>query len=214
MAAVLGMIVVAPDTSPRGEGVPDAPDGAYDFGLGAGFCLNATEEPGARHYRMHDYVAEELPALIVREFPMAAGPAGIMGHSMGGHGALTIALRHPDRYAALSAFAPIVAPAQVPWGRKALAGYLGADESVWAAHDAAALVRERGWHGDILIDQGDADQFLAEQLRPQLFAEACAAAGVPLTLNMRPGYDHSYYFMASFMEDHLRWHAERLGAKA
>jgi len=207
-AAERGLIVVAPDTSPRGEGVAD--DAAYDLGQGAGFYVDATEEPWAPHFRMWTYVTEELPALIAANFPADPGRQGIMGHSMGGHGALTVALSHPDRYRSVSAFAPIVAPSQVPWGRKALAAYLGADEAAWAVHDATRLVRDRGWPRDILIDQGEADGFLAEQLRPDLFADACRKAGVDLTSRLQPGYDHSYYFIASFMPDHMIWHARRL----
>lgn len=209
--AELGIVFVAPDTSPRGEGVADDAAAAYDFGLGAGFYVNATQQPFARHYRMWDYIADELPALIAAHFPVDTGRMGIFGHSMGGHGALTLGLTYPDRFRSLSAFAPIVAPGQVPWGHKALGGYLGEDRAVWRAHDAVALIEDgkRPAHG-ILVDQGDADGFLAEQLRPQLLESACAAADVPLTLRMQPGYDHSYNFISTFMEDHIRWHAERL----
>jgi S-formylglutathione hydrolase len=210
--AELGMIFVAPDTSPRGEGVADDPAGAYDFGLGAGFYVDATQEPYAAHYRMWSYVTEELPALIAAEFPVDMGRQGITGHSMGGHGALTIGLTYPDRYAAVSAFAPIVAPAQVPWGKKALGGYLGDDRATWARHDAVALIAGGARVPSLLVDQGEADNFLADQLKPELLREACAAAGIDLTLRMQPGYDHSYYFISSFMADHLRWHAARLGA--
>jgi len=208
--AELGVVFVAPDTSPRGEDVPD--DDAYDFGKGAGFYVNATEAPWDRHYRMYDYVAQELPALIAERFPIDPARSGIMGHSMGGHGALTVAMRNPGQYQSLSAFAPIVAPSQVPWGQKALAGYLGEDKRLWVEHDAVELVKARGWPRDILVDQGDADVFLAEQLRPSLFEEACSTAGVALTLRLQPGYDHSYFFIATFMGDHLSWHAERLSA--
>ena len=207
-AAELGLVLIAPDTSPRGEGVAD--DAAYDFGQGAGFYVDATEAPWASHFAMETHVAQELPALIAGRLPIDMSRIGIAGHSMGGHGALTLAMRHPDRFRSLSAFAPIVAPTQLPWGRKALAGYLGPDETVWARHDACALMRARGWHGDILIDQGDADAFLERELRPDLFAEACAEADVALTLRMQPGYDHSYYCIASFIDDHLAWHAARL----
>ena len=210
LAAELGLIIVAPDTSPRGSEVPDDPDAAYDFGLGAGFYLNATQEPWAQHYRMYDYVVDELPALIEANFPVS-DKRGISGHSMGGHGALVCALKNPGRYQSLSAFAPIVAPSQVPWGEKALGGYLGEDRAAWRAHDAVALIEDGARVPALLVDQGDADQFLSEQLRPQLLADACAAAGIDLTLRMQPGYDHSYYFIATFMADHLRWHAERLG---
>jgi S-formylglutathione hydrolase len=209
--AELGVAFVAPDTSPRGEGVADDPAAAYDFGLGAGFYVNATQEPFARHYRMWDYIADELPALIAAEFPVDTGRMGILGHSMGGHGALTLGLTYPDRFRSLSAFAPIVAPGQVPWGHKALGGYLGDDRATWRAHDAVALIEDgKRPAGDILVDQGDADGFLVEQLRPQLFEAVCDAAGVPLILRIQPGYDHSYNFISTFMEDHIRWHAERL----
>lgn len=206
-----GIVFVAPDTSPRGEGVADDPAGAYDFGLGAGFYVNATQAPFAQHYRMWDYIAEELPALLAANFPVDLDRMGITGHSMGGHGALTLGLTYPDRFKSLSAFAPIVAPGQVPWGHKALGGYLGEDRAAWRAHDATALVEDgKRPAGAILVDQGGADQFLAEQLRPDLFEAACKAAGVALTLRMQPGYDHSYNFISTFMEDHVRWHAERL----
>jgi len=206
-----GLIFVAPDTSPRGEGVADDPEGAYDFGLGAGFYVNATEEPFAAHYHMWDYVAHELPALLEDHFPIDPARMGITGHSMGGHGALTLGLTFPDKFKSLSAFAPIVAPGQVPWGHKALGGYLGQDRAAWRAHDATALI-EDGMRpaGDILVDQGAADAFLAEQLRPELFEAACKAAGVDLMLRLQPGYDHSYNFISTFMEDHIRWHAARL----
>ena len=209
--AELGLIFVAPDTSPRGEGVPDDPAGAYDFGFGAGFYVDATEVPYAANYRMWRYVTEELPALVARCFPADMARQSIMGHSMGGHGALTIGLTYPDRYKAVSAFAPIVAPGQVPWGQKALGGYLGEDRAAWARHDAVALIEGGARLADLLVDQGGADTFLADQLRPELLATACEHAGIPLTLRIRPGYDHSYYFIATFMEDHLRWHATRLG---
>jgi S-formylglutathione hydrolase len=210
LCAELGLIFVAPDTSPRGEGVADDPDGAYDFGLGAGFYVDATEAPFARHYKMWSYVTDELPALIGANFPVDPGRQAIMGHSMGGHGALTIALTFPDRYRSVSAFAPIVAPGQVPWGKKALGGYLGPDTATWRKHDAVALIEDGARLKDILVDQGDADGFLPEQLKPSLLAAACTDARIPLTLRLQPGYDHSYYFISTFMEDHLRWHAERL----
>ena len=206
-----GIVFVAPDTSPRGDGVADDPQGAYDFGLGAGFYVNATQAPFARHYRMWDYIADELPALLERHFPVDIARMGITGHSMGGHGALTLGLTYPERFKSLSAFAPIVAPGQVPWGHKALAGYLGDDRAAWRAHDAVALIEDgKRPAGAVLVDQGEADGFLAEQLRPELFASACAAAGVDLTLRMQPGDDHSYSFISTFMEDHVRWHAQRL----
>ena len=211
LCAELGLIFVAPDTSPRGEGVPDDPEGAWDFGLAAGFYVDATVEPYAKHYRMWSYVTEELPALIAANFPADIARQSIMGHSMGGHGALTIGLTFPDRYRAISAFAPIVAPSRVPWGLKALPGYLGDDRAAWRRHDAVALIEDGARVKDLLVDQGAADGFLKEQLRPELLARACADAGIALTLRMQPGYDHSYYCIATFMEDHLRWHAERLG---
>ena len=208
--AELGLIFVAPDTSPRGEGVPDDPAGSYDFGLGAGFYVDATQPPFDRNYRMYSYIVDELPGVVASAFPVDLGAQAITGHSMGGHGALTIALRNPGRYRSVSAFAPIVAPSQVPWGEKALTGYLGPDRSAWRAHDAVALIEDGARLDDLLVDQGEADNFLAEQLRPQLLEQACRNAGIPLTLRMQPGYDHSYYFISTFMEDHLRWHAERL----
>ena len=209
--AELGLIFVAPDTSPRGEGVPDDPAGAYDFGLGAGFYVDATQAPFDRHYRMWSYVTEELPALIAANFPADMSRQSIMGHSMGGHGALTIGLRHPERFKAVSAFAPIVAPGQVAWGEKALGGYLGQDRAAWRRHDAVALIEDGARVPELLVDQGTDDTFLNEQLRPELLRAACDAAGIRLTLNMREGYDHSYYFISSFMGEHLHWHAKRLG---
>ena len=208
--AELGLIFIAPDTSPRGDEVPDDADAAYDFGLGAGFYVNATQAPFAQHYRMRDYVEAELPALIAANFPADMSAQGIMGHSMGGHGALTISLRNPGRYKATSAFAPIVSPLNCPWGHKALGGYLGEDRAAWAEYDACALIAGGARLPDILVDQGEADNFLESQLKTHLLAEACAAAGQPATIRMQPGYDHSYYFIASFMAEHLRWHAARL----
>jgi S-formylglutathione hydrolase len=210
--ADLGLIFVAPDTSPRGEGVPGDPAGAYDFGLGAGFYVDATQEPYARNYRMWSYVTQELPQLIAAHFPVDPVRQSIMGHSMGGHGALTVALRHPNRYRAASAFSPIVAPSQVPWGIKALGRYLGDDRSAWRKHDAVALIEDGARFSDLLVDVGDADSFLAEQLRPELLQQACANAHIPLLLRRQEGYDHSYYFISTFMSDHLRWHAARLTA--
>jgi S-formylglutathione hydrolase len=204
------LIFVAPDTSPRGEDVPDDPDGAYDFGLGAGFYVDATQAPYATHYRMWRYVTDELPALVGDAFPADLGRQSIMGHSMGGHGALTVGLRFPDRFRAVSAFSPIVAPTRVPWGRKALRGYLGEDEAAWRAHDAVALIEDGARPPPLLVDQGDADQFLRAELRPDLLRTACDAAGIDLTLRLQPGYDHSYYFISTFMADHLAWHAARL----
>jgi S-formylglutathione hydrolase len=203
-----GLIFVAPDTSPRGDGVADAEE--YDFGKGAGFYVDATQEPWSRNYRMWTYVTEELPALIVGEFPVDGYRQGIMGHSMGGHGALTVALRNPDLFRSVSAFAPIVAPSQVPWGQKALAGYLGDDRGAWRKHDAVALIEDGARLAELLVDVGDSDTFIEKELRPQLLRQACAEAGIPLTLRIQPGYDHSYYFISTFMADHLRWHAERL----
>jgi S-formylglutathione hydrolase len=208
--AELGLIFVAPDTSPRGQGVADDPDGAWDFGLGAGFYVDATQAPYAAHYRMWSYVTQELPALIADQFPADMDRQSIMGHSMGGHGALTIGLTYPERYRAASAFAPIVAPGQVPWGEKALGGYLGEDRAAWRKHDAVALIEDGARIDALLVDQGAGDSFLEEQLRPQLLRTACDAAGIDLSLNLREGYDHSYYFISSFMDDHLRWHAARL----
>ena len=205
--AELGLTFVAPDTSPRGEGVPDDPD--YDFGQGAGFYVDATQAPYATNYRMWSYIVDELPALIADAFAVDPARQSIMGHSMGGHGALTIGLTYPDRFKAVSAFAPIVAPSQVPWGQKALGGYLGEDRAAWRRHDAVALIEDGARVPALLVDQGDADAFL-DQLKPELLQDACAAAAIDLTLNLRAGYDHSYYFIASYMADHLRWHAERL----
>jgi S-formylglutathione hydrolase len=205
-----GLIFVAPDTSPRGADVPTAPEGAWDFGLGAGFYVDASEEPWARHYRMWSYVTDELPRLVEAEYPADMDRQGITGHSMGGHGALTVALNHPDRFRSVSAFAPIVAPSQVPWGQKALTGYLGDDRLTWSRHDAVSLIEDGARVPELLVDVGDADPFLEKELRPELLDHACRAAGIPLTLNIRPGYDHSYYFISSFMADHLAWHAERL----
>ena len=211
--AEAGIAFIAPDTSPRGEGVPDDPEGAWDFGLGAGFYVDATEDPWAKHYRMRSYIEDELPALIAAEFPMLdCSRQSIAGHSMGGHGALTIALRNPDRFRSVSAFAPIVAPSQVPWGEKALGGYLGTDRSSWRGADAVAMIEDGARVRELLVDQGDADNFLAEQLRPELLAKACADAGIACTLRMQPGYDHSYHFISTFMADHVRWHGERLQA--
>ena len=208
--AELGLIFVAPDTSPRGEGVPDDPAAAYDFGLGAGFYVDATVEPFARNYKMWSYVTEELPALVAAEFPVDMDRQSIMGHSMGGHGALTIGLTFPDRYKAVSAFSPIVAPGQVPWGQKALPGYLGDDHTAWRKHDAVALIEDGARVPALLVDQGAADNFLEGQLKPELLKAACDAAGIDLTLRLQPGYDHSYYFISTFMADQLRWHKERL----
>jgi len=208
----LGLIFVAPDTSPRGDDVPGDPAGAYDFGLGAGFYVDATQAPFARNYRMWSYVTAELPELIAEHFPVDQKRQSIFGHSMGGHGALTIALRHPDRYRAASAFSPIVAPSQVPWGVKALGGYLGEARDAWRKHDTVFLIEDGARFSDLLVDVGDADQFLTVQLRPELLERVCSVAGIPLLLRRQPGYDHSYYFVSTFMADHLRWHAARLKA--
>ncbi|WP_332675386.1 S-formylglutathione hydrolase [Aromatoleum sp.] len=210
VAAELGLVLVVPDTSPRGPDVPGDPDGAWDFGHGAGFYLNATEEPWARHYRMHDYVVEELPALIEENFPVSDA-RGIFGHSMGGHGALVCALRNPGRYRSVSAFAPISNPMNCPWGEKAFSRYLGSDPDRWREWDATMLIAQAREKLPILIDQGDQDSFLATQLRPDVLESAADGGGYPLTLRMQSGYDHSYYFIASFIEDHLRHHANALG---
>ena len=208
-AAALGLMLIAPDTSPRGEGVADDP--AYDMGQGAGFYLDATQAPWTPHFRMRAYIERELPALVGNAFPADMTRQGLMGHSMGGHGALTIALRNPGRFAAVSAFAPICSPMNCPWGDKALNGYLGPDRSDWRAYDACALIDDGARVAELLVDQGDADTFLESQLKPQLLQAACSRAGIPLTLRRQPGYDHSYWFIQTFIEDHLRWHAQRLG---
>jgi S-formylglutathione hydrolase len=210
-AAEHGLMLVAPDTSPRGVGLPGE-DEDYDFGSGAGFYVDATVSPWAAHYRMYGYVTKELPPLILDHFPGDAARQGIFGHSMGGHGALVCALRNPELYKSVSAFAPIVAPTQVPWGRKAFAGYLGPDEAAWRQYDACELIRGGARASEILVDQGTADGFLEEQLRPDLLREACEAAGQPLTLRMQDGYDHSYFFIASFVGDHIAHHAGVLKA--
>ncbi|MFL4994733.1 MAG: S-formylglutathione hydrolase [Microvirga sp.] len=212
VASELGLILIAPDTSPRGEGVPDDAQGAYDFGLGAGFYVDATQEPWTRHYRMRSYLERELPALVAENLPADMSRQGITGHSMGGHGALTIALRNPGRFKAVSAFAPIASPMNCPWGEKALSNYIGPDRAAWRDYDACALIESGARLPDLLVDQGTADSFLESQLKPHLLEAACAEAGQPLTLRMQEGYDHSYFFIATFIEDHLRWHARRLGA--
>jgi S-formylglutathione hydrolase len=203
-----GLIFVAPDTSPRGQDVPN--DEAYDFGQGAGFYVDATQEPWAANFQMWSYVTDELPTLVAAEFPADMDRQGITGHSMGGHGALTVALNHPGRFRSVSAFAPIVAPSQVPWGQKALGRYLGEDRAAWCSHDAVALVEDGALVDEILVDVGTADAFIEKELRPELLEAACDAAGIALTLRRQPGYDHSYYFISTFMADHLAWHAERL----
>lgn len=208
--ARLGLILVAPDTSPRGEGVPGDPDGAWDFGLGAGFYVDATQEPWARHYRMRSYIAQELPALIAAQFPADMTRQAIMGHSMGGHGALTLALGHPGRFRSVSAFAPICNPSEVPWGQKALGRYLGPDPAGWAGADAVRMIAAGARVPALRVDQGMADGFLETQLRPEALRAACAAAGQPLELGLHEGYDHSYYFISSLMAAHLDWHAGHL----
>lgn len=213
VASELGLILLAPDTSPRGEGVPDDPEGAYDFGLGAGFYVDATEAPWAKNYRMYSYLSHELPTLIGRELPADITRQGIMGHSMGGHGALIMALRDPNRFRSVSAFAPISSPSSCPWGQKALSGYLGSDKKYWRGYDACDLIDDGARLPELLVDQATADNFLESQLKPHLLETACTRAGIPLTLRMQEGYDHSYFFIASFIEDHLRWHAERLRNK-
>lgn len=210
LAAELGLMIVCPDTSPRGEGIPDEKDN-WQFGSGAGFYVDATEAPYAKNYRMYSYVTGELPALVAAHFPADMGRQGIFGHSMGGHGALTIALRNPDRFASCSAFAPIVQPSTAGWSRPALEKYLGPDEASWRGCDATLLIADGHRFPELLVDQGTADGFLDEGLRPWLLDEACRAAGMELTLRMQDGYDHSYNFISTFMDDHLKWHAQRMG---
>ena len=205
-----GSIFIAPDTSPRGPDVADDPDGAYDFGLGAGFYVDATQAPFSTHYKMRTYIETELPALISEHFPTDMQRQGITGHSMGGHGALTIALRNPDRFRSVSAFAPIVSPLNCPWGEKALTGYLGDDRSKWREYDACALIEDGARVADLLIDQGRADNFLETQLMPARLKDACDQASLPLTLRLHEGYDLSYFFISTFMADHIAWHSERL----
>jgi S-formylglutathione hydrolase len=214
LAAKHGLMLVSPDTSPRGEGVPDDPDGDYDFGIAAGFYLNATQEPWSRHYRMYDYITEELPRAVFGNFPGDPERHGLTGHSMGGHGALTIGLRNPGSYKSLSAFAPICTTLHSPWGRKALGYYLGSDTSSWQQYDACEVARsvaDATAYGKILIDQGGDDPYLAEQLRPELFEAAAAASGLDVELRVHAGYDHGYYFISTFIEDHLDHHAAALG---
>jgi S-formylglutathione hydrolase len=210
IAASLGMAIVVPDTSPRGLDIPGIAD-SYDFGLAAGFYVDATQAPWAQNFRMYSYVSQELPAVIAANFAVHSARAGIFGHSMGGHGALVLALRNPDIYKSVSAFAPIVSPLNCPWGEKALGGYLGQDRAAWQEYDSCALIASRGWKGPpILVDQGTKDPFLQTQLKPELLQHACELAGVTLDLRLRTRYDHSYFFIASFMESHLRFHAEAL----
>ena len=206
----LGIIFIAPDTSPRGDGVADDPDEAYDFGLGAGFYVDATKAPFSKHYKMRSYIENELPGIIAQNFPADMSAQGITGHSMGGHGALTIGLRNPQTFKSISAFSPIVAPSQVPWGQKALSGYLGDDRENWAQYDAVELIKAGAAPSGLLIDQGMDDNFLKEQLKTHLLTAACERAGVDAQIRMQPGYDHSYYFISTFMADHIVWHAERL----
>ena len=206
VAAELGLIIVGPDTSPRGENIPDDPQNAYDFGQGAGFYIDATEEPWVKNYRMYSYVAHELPSFVGAAFPVDCNRTGIFGHSMGGHGALTIALKNPDRFQSVSAFAPIVSPMQCGWGEKALSLYLGEDREGWRSYDSCALIADGARASKILLDQGEADDFLEEQLKPELLETVCAEHDIPLTLRRHAGYDHSYYFIMSFIEDHLKWH--------
>ena len=208
-AARYGLMLIAPDTSPRGAGVPGEDDD-YDFGSGAGFYVDATTPPWDRNYRMYSYVTSELPALVFEEFAADQQLQGITGHSMGGHGALTIGLKNPRTYRSISAFSPICAPTQCPWGQKALGGYLGDSTAEWQQYDATSLIEQGNRSGEILIDQGDADEFLADQLKPEIFAKACSEAGQELRLRMQPGYDHSYYFVSSFIGDHIEFHAGRL----
>lgn len=209
-ASAHGIAIVAPDTSPRGEGVPDDPEGAYDFGLGAGFYVNATEQPWNRHYRMYDYVVEELPQLIREHFPVDPSGVGIFGHSMGGHGALTIALKNPGRFRSVSAFSPICSPMQCPWGEKALGNYLGPDREAWREYDTTELLRRAGRRLPILVDQGTADDFLEEQLQTHLLERASQEADYPITIRLQQDYDHSYFFIATFIGEHIAFHAGHL----
>lgn len=209
-AAAHGVAIVAPDTSPRGEGVPDDPEAAYDFGLGAGFYVNATQAPWSRHYRMYDYVVDELPTLVNATLPVDGNHAGIFGHSMGGHGALTIALKNPLRYRSVSAFSPICSPMSCPWGHKALGNYIGDNPEAWRQYDATELVRVAQRHLPVLVDQGEADNFLKEQLKTELLEEASAEADYPMTIRRQPGYDHSYFFISTFIGDHIEFHRQHL----
>ncbi|RJY09783.1 S-formylglutathione hydrolase [Aurantiacibacter aquimixticola] len=209
-AAEHGMIVVCPDTSPRGEGVPDHED--YDFGQGAGFYVDATQDPWAKHFQIRSYIEDELPALIAKSFPVDMDRQGISGHSMGGHGALTVSLRNPGRFHSTSAFAPIVSPLNCPWGDKALTGYLGEDRQAWREYDSVALIEDGARLDEVLVDQGTADEWLDGELKTHLFEEACRDAGMNATIRMQEGYDHSYFFVSTFVSDHIAWHAERLKA--
>jgi S-formylglutathione hydrolase len=209
-AATHGIAILTPDTSPRGSGVADDPDGGWDFGLGAGFYLNATREPYARHYQMYDYVTEELPALVEAALPLDMSRLAISGHSMGGHGALTIALKNPGRFSSVSAFSPISAPMRCPWGQKAFSNYLGSDRDEWRQYDASELIAQSEQQLPMLIDQGQADEFLAEQLHPEYLLEAAEKAGYTIDLRMQPGYDHSFFFVSSFIGEHIEFHAKHL----
>lgn len=211
LASELGITIIAPDTSPRGDGVPDDPDGAWDFGLAAGFYVDATQAPWSTHYRMRSYVLEDLLPLVSRELALDPDRMGISGHSMGGHGALTLGLSEPGRFKSVSAFAPICAPSQCPWGHKALGNYLGDDRATWRQADAVALIEDGARVDGLLVDVGEGDGFLDEQLKPDLLVAACEAANIPLELRRQPQHDHSYYTIATFIDDHLRWHHERLG---
>ncbi len=211
-AAQEGMAIIVPDTSPRGEDVPDDPEQAYDFGLGAGFYVNATQPPWSSHYKMYDYVVEELYALVNQNFPVDSSRVAISGHSMGGHGALTIALKNPEKYQSVSAFSPIVSPLNCPWGKKAFENYLGGNKEDWAQYDTVELVRSAVQRLPILIDQGEADDFFAEQLKTELLVQASKDAGYPMQIRFQPGYDHSYFFIASFIEDHIHFHAKNISA--
>jgi len=210
-AAEHGIAIVCPDTSPRGDGVADDPEGAYDMGLGAGFYVNATQQPWAEHYQMYSYIVEELPALVNGEFPVDSQRASISGHSMGGHGALTIALKNPGRYKSVSAFSPIVSPLSCPWGDKVLSNYLGDDRETWAQYDSVELVKSATEHLPVLVDQGDSDNFLVEQLKTELLISAAEKADYPMQIRMQPNYDHSYFFIATFIGEHIAFHARALG---
>ena len=210
-AAEHGIAIVCPDTSPRGDGVADDPEGAYDMGLGAGFYVNATQQPWAEHYEMYSYITDELPALINGEFPVDSQRASISGHSMGGHGALTIALKNPGQYKSVSAFSPIVSPLSCPWGDKVLSNYLGDDREIWAQYDSVELVKSATEHLPVLVDQGDSDNFLVEQLKTELLISAAGKADYPMQIRMQPNYDHSYFFIATFIGEHIAFHARALG---
>lgn len=211
LASELGIVIVTPDTSPRGESVPDDPEAAYDFGLGAGFYLNASQAPWDFNYKMYDYITRELRELVVEHFPVDDNRHALCGHSMGGHGALSIAIKNPDSYTSVSAFAPIVSPMNCPWGKKSFTNYLGNDKSLWADYDSVELLKKASTHIPMLVDQGTTDQFLEKELKPELLIEAARSCGYPLDYRIREGYDHSYFFIASFVEEHFRFHAEHFG---